>query len=126
MANSIVTTIGKAKMAKARAGIAALPKITKMAFGTGGANSSGDIITPGLSDIALKNEVLRKNIETITKVTDTSYRYLCTLLVGELSAAKISELGLVDADGDIVAIRVFSPKTKDSDIQMQFEIDDTF
>ena len=38
MAGTTVTTKAKKKMLQARAGIAALPKITGMAFGTGGVN----------------------------------------------------------------------------------------
>jgi phage-related tail fiber protein len=126
MPNSIITITAKAKMAKARAGISPVPAITKMAFGTGGATQSGDIITPGIDDIALKHEILRKNVESITKITETSYRYLCTLEIGELPGQKISEIALIDADGDAVTIRAFTPKPKDSDIEMPIEIDDIF
>ena len=44
MAGTTVTTRAKKKMLEARAGIAALPKIVGMAFGTGGVNSAGEIV----------------------------------------------------------------------------------
>lgn len=44
----------------------------------------------------------------------------------ELPGAAISEIGLYDADGDIVTIKRFTAKGKDADISMTFYINDTF
>jgi len=44
----------------------------------------------------------------------------------ELAGAYISEVGLYDAAGDIVCIKNFTAKGKDSDIEMTYTVDDVF
>ena len=101
MAGTTVTTLAKKKMVKARAGISSLPKIVGMAFGDGGVDGY---------------EVL----------SDTKIRYRCTLAENELANTYISEVGLYDADGDMVAMKAFLKKGKDADMECVFECDDTF
>lgn len=126
MAGTTVTTKAKKKMLEARAGIAALPKIEGMAFGTGGVNSAGDIVTHSPDQNALHKEVLRKAIDGYTVVSDTKIRYSCTLTASELVGEYISEVGLYDAQGDFVAFKAFMKKGKDGDMEAIFECDDTF
>lgn len=126
MAGTTVTTKAKKKMLEARAGIAALPKIVGMAFGTGGVNSSGEIIAHSPDQNALHKEVLRKNVDGYTVVSDTKIRYSCTLTASELAGEYISEIGLYDAQGDFVAFKAFLKKGKDADMECVFECDDTF
>ena len=52
--------------------------------------------------------------------------YECTLTEEELAGKEISEIGLYDANGDIVNIKRFSAKGKDADLAMTFWIKDTF
>ena len=110
MAGTTVTTRAKKKMLEARAGIAALPKIVGMAFGTGGVNSAGEIVAHSPDQNALHKEVLRKNIDGYTVVSDTKIRYSCTLTASELAGEYISEVGLYDAQGDFVAFKAFMKK----------------
>lgn len=126
MAGTTVTTRAKKKMLEARAGIAALPKIAGMAFGTGGVNSAGEIVTHSPDQNALHKEVLRKKIDGYTVVSDTKIRYSCTLAANELAGEYISEVGLYDAQGDFVAFKAFMKKGKDGDMEAIFECDDTF
>ena len=44
----------------------------------------------------------------------------------ELPKSEISELALIDAEGDIVSIITFEKKVKDEGAQMIFEKDDEF
>lgn len=120
--NAVITSIGRAKMAQARAGIKVLPSIVGMAFGTG-AVKDGEVQAPGEE---LYNEVLRKEVDGYTCVTEQCYRYTCTLGKDELSGEEISEIALYDAEGDLVGIKTFMAKGKDSDMEMVFEIDDQF
>lgn len=115
-----ITKLGKNKILKARAGIQALAAVTQMAFGNG---ADG---TPSEEDNALKNELLRKDLDGIKQVTDTNFRYSCTLGRDELANMTINEAALVDADGDLVMIRTCSDKNKDDDEEMTFEFDDIF
>lgn len=123
MANSIVTTLARQKLVKARAGVIELPPIIGMAFGDGGVTENGAVLMP---DEALKNELFRKEIDGFKEITSTCYRYTCILDKTELEGAAISEVGLYDAEGDIIAIKNFKRKEKDGDMEMQFDIDDQF
>lgn len=126
MAESVVTTKAKEKMVKARAGVKALPKIVGMAFGDGAINSSGGIIAPTADQVALKHQLLQKVIDNFTPVSNICYRYKCTLTENELADKDINEIALYDAEDDLVAIKTFRNKGKDGDMEMIFEIDDTF
>ena len=126
MANAITTDIARQKMVKARAGDIALPKITHMVFGDGGTNSDGKPVTPNGSDTKLKNEILKKPIDGHSYPTNTTCRYSYKLAKEELADKNINEIGLVDEIGDLVAIKTFGNKYKDSDMEMIFEIDDEF
>lgn len=121
--NSIITVTGRRKMAQARAGIAALPKIVGIALGNGGVDEDGNVLEPGDN---LKGELLRRAADSIEKVTETSYRFSLCLSKEELANEALSEMALYDEDGDIVAIKNFKRKEKDADMKMTFEMDDTF
>ena len=123
MAHEIITLVAREKLAKARAGIVPLSPIVKMAFGDGGHDTSGNIIEPGET---LRHELLRKDIDNYREITKTSYCYVCTLEKSELAGNSISEIALVDADGDCVGLKSFFPKIKDDDMEMAFEIEDQF
>lgn len=125
MGNSIVTVIARKKMVRARAGVSPLPIITGMAFGDG-AQVGKDVLAPQPEDITLKNELLRKAVDQYEEISDTCYRYVCTLAKGDLVGKSINEIALYDADGDLVAIKSFLNKGKDDDMEMILEIDDKF
>lgn len=122
--NSIITLSGRIKMAQARAGIKALPKIVGMAFGSGGVNGDGIVQAP--QEDALYKELLRKEINECKKITETCYRFSASLEKEELIGEAISEIGLYDEENDLVAIKTFLKKEKDSDMEMIFDIDDQF
>lgn len=124
--NVIITQKARKKMVRARAGAQALPKIVGMAFGDGGVNSSGTVIAPAENQSALNHQLLRKPIDRYSFTTDTVCRYECTLATTELAGKYISEIGLYDADGDIVCIKNFTRKGKDGDLEMTFTLDDVF
>lgn len=126
MSESVVTTLAKRKMLKARAGIAPLPRIVGMAFGDGAKNSSGVVIAPNPDQTTLHNELLRKEVDGYKEIDELTYRYTCTLGIGELGNKFLNELALYDEEGDLVAIETFLAKGKDDDQEMGFEIDDTF
>ena len=70
-------------------------------------------------------EVLRKEIDEYEIISDTKIIYQCTLEEEELVGQQLSELAMVDADGDLVAIKNFAVKEKDGDWKMVFKISDT-
>lgn len=124
--NVIITKIARKKLVQARAGAIVLPAIVGMAFGTGGVDVNGVVVSPSEDQTALKNEVLRKAIDGYSFVADTTCRYECTLKEAELAGEYISELGLYDTEGDLVCIKTFTKKGKDDDLEMTFTLDDIF
>lgn len=124
--NVIITKAARQKLVKARAGAVSLPEIVGMAFGNGGVDSGGTVIPPTESQSELTNEVYRKEIDGYSFPEDTTCRYECTLSEAELAGEYISEIGLYDAEGDLVCIKNFTSKGKDSDMEMTFQIDDEF
>lgn len=126
MAEAIVTKKARVKMVKARSGDSSLPKIVGMAFGNGGVSGDGAVIAPQATQSELNNELLRKPITEHDYPSETTCRYTCKLEAKELGGQAISEIALYDEDGDLVAIKNFSAKGKDDDLEMTFNVDDTF
>lgn len=124
--NVVITKAARQKIVRARAGAITLPKIVGMAFGSGGVDEDGEIIAPKEGQEKLANELYRKAIDGYSFPGDTTCRYECTLTEQELAGEEISEIGLYDEDGDILAIKTFKRKGKDSDIMQTYVLDDIF
>lgn len=127
MAEGKITTIGRKKLCKAHAGDAALPAIAKMAFGSGGVDGAGAVLPATGDEISLRNQLLTKDIDSHTfSDPATTATYSCRLAKDELAGANISEQGLLDADGELVAYKTFLPKGKDGDMEFVFNMDEIF
>lgn len=124
--NVIITKKSRVKLVKARAGAIELPKIVGMAFGNGGVDESGTVIPPTEDQTGLTSELYRKEIDGYSFPEDTTCRYECTLSESELAGEEISEIGLYDAEGDIVCIKTFMRKGKDDDVEQTYTLDDIF
>lgn len=124
----VITAVGRKKLCMAHAGDTALPAITRMAWGNGGVDENGQPLATTGNEIGLYGELLRKDIESHAYVGDgqTTCRYTATLGAGELDGEEISEMGLYDADGDLVAYRTFLRKGKDADIPQIYDMDEIF
>ena len=127
MSESIVTNIAKKKILLARAGlIPNLPKIVGMAFGNG-ARSGASTRLPLETDTTLQNEIYRQKVDNAVFQENELYvKYSTTLAQTTLKGQVINEIALYDEDGDLLAIKVFSDKGKDGDMEMVFEILDRF
>nr|WP_300838906.1 phage tail protein [uncultured Acetatifactor sp.] len=124
--NVVITRAARQKLVHARAGASALPRIVGMAFGNGGVDVDGNIIAPTENQDALANELLRKPVDGYSFPNNITCRYECTLAEEELAGEEISEVGLYDEDGDIVAIKAFKRKGKDDDVAQTYILDDIF
>lgn len=124
--NVVITKAARQKLVRARAGAIELPEIVGMAFGNGGVDAAGNIIAPGEGQTVLVNELYRKPVDGYSFPDDTICRYECTLTEQELAGEEISEIGLYDEDGDIIAIKAFKRKGKDNDIAQTYILDDIF
>lgn len=43
-----------------------------------------------------------------------------------MTDAEISEMALIDSEGDTVIVKTFKPKIKDAGMEMTFQMDDKF
>ena len=124
----VITVTARRKLCMAHAGDKPLPVITRMAWGNGGVDEVGQPRNTTGDEIALYNELLSKEIESHAYVNEeqTTCRYTATLEAGELTGEEISEMGLYDAEGDLVAYRTFLRKGKDADIPQIYDMDEIF
>lgn len=119
--NEVTTTQGKIDLARARAGEIPIPKITHIALGTGG-HEPGDPtkpVPPSPDQLALENEILRKPVSI--ERTGNVNRYWIELGKDEANGQVITEEGLIDENGTLVAVKTFGGKTKEIDTTLVFD-----
>ena len=127
--SSVITLHRRVSLAGITSGtISSLAPIAHVAFGDGGTDSSGHPIIPSETQTALTRELARYQIDEVRHplTPPTMARYAVTIPAGDLSGARINEAALVDANGNLCAIKTFSDKGKDPGLAMQFELDDEF
>jgi len=92
-----------------------------------GAASGSAVRTPLATDTSLQHELHRQRVDGVTLQPDEiSAMYVTTLAKETLAGQTINEVALYDEDGDLLAIKSFSDKGKDGDMEMVFEILDKF
>jgi phage-related tail fiber protein len=97
---SLPTTIGMAKEAYAKA-TNQVVQITHMAIGDG----AGALVLPTAGDTALRREVYRAPLNQLYQHQDNPQWLVAELIVpAEVGGWTIRELGLYDADGDLVYV----------------------
>ena len=128
MAQGVITETGRKKLCRAHSGDAELPAITQMAFGDGGVGEDGAVIETTGNETTLKHELLKKNIDghSYTDEKETTCKYTLRLSKTELANQNISEMGLFDSAGDLVAYKTFLPKGKDDDMEFVFDMNEIF
>lgn len=128
MAQGVITEIGRKKLCRAHAGDGTLPVITQMAFGSGGVDANGDVIEATGTETALKAELLKRDVDGHSYIDEkqTTCRYTVRLGKADLANKVISEQGLFDADGDLIAYKTFLPKGKDDDMEFIFDMEEIF
>lgn len=124
---SVKTVKGREKQAKALAGDKALPKVTHLAFGSGGTDSNGNIKALSGNETSLFSEVIRKTVGRSYPIS-TTIRFSATLNadLDSLVGTKINEACLIDSEGDVVAIKTFSDKGLDMGDILEFDYDGEF
>lgn len=126
MAQAVITLIGKEKLCKAHAGDRTLPKIVKMALGSGGVDAEGNVIDTTGEEVSLRTQLLIRDIDSYSFPINTTCRYSMRLSKEDLADKFISEQGLFDEEGDLIAYKTFMPKGKDGDMEFLFEMDEIF
>lgn len=132
MSQAVITAVGRMKLCKAHAGDITLPIIAQMAFGDGGLETDGQPKATTGNEAGLYKELLRRNVdkyifsEGANGETDTTCRYTHLLNKTDLGGKVISEMGLYDSEGDLVAYKTFLGKGKDDDMEFDFFMDEIF
>lgn len=122
MSEAVTLDVFRAKLAAAVAGAGPAPAVAQMAFGRGGHLPDGTAKPVPASRTALFDERLRKAIATIDQPTPTEVRVKGVLLEGELNGEAISEAALVDAAGQLIAMKTFAPKVKEADERIEITL----
>jgi phage-related tail fiber protein len=119
------TKVGRAKFAAAhQTGI--LPRITHLAFGNGGHDADGNPIAVDDNRTTVPGQ-----FETLRPVSSVTANGMICTIVGRLDydhevGQIVSTCGLIDADGDLVAYKNFSPKAKDADTRFEVQWTEQF
>lgn len=124
----VITLVGRRKLCKAHSGDDKLPAIVEMKWGTGGVDEKGVPKAVTGNEIGLYTEIAKKPIASHAYVDkeETTCRYTATLEKGVATGEEISEMGLFDKAGDMIAYRTFMRKGKDEDIPQTYDMDEIF
>ncbi|MEO1750735.1 hypothetical protein [Thiofaba sp. EF100] len=122
MSEAITLDTFRARLAAAVAGESACPVVTHMAFGRGGHNHDGTARPVAASRTTLFDERLRKTAASIDRPSPTEVRVKGVITEAELNGETISEAALVDASGQLIAMKTFAPKVKESDERIEITL----
>lgn len=86
-----------------------------IAFGDGGDVENGAVQTPSPTMTKLNLNCFRKPVESVEKVGQLGYKYGYTIPEGGLDGKSVSEVALIDEEGDLASIEMFKPKADDLD-----------
>lgn len=125
--NSVITLYRRKMLTKITSGaVSTIPKITHIAFGEGGIDEDGSVAAPSETQTELKSEFCSYPIDSVTYPIETTARYTVTVPREEQAGKSFSEMGLIDAEGNLCAVKNMLPKVKDEDVIFTFEFDDEF
>ena len=126
-ANSVITRARRVNLANITSGaVENIPKITHIAFGDQGVDEKGQPLQPTEDQQALHHEVGRYEIDGVSNPVETTNRYTVTVPESELNEKNINEMALVDAEGQLAAVKTFLNKGKDGDMLFTFRFEDEF
>ncbi|PZM64864.1 phage tail protein [Paenibacillus dendritiformis] len=128
MSFQVTTRQARKDMARARLGQIAMPRVTHIAFGTGG-HQPGDVLTPVQpleTATALETEVARYPINSAVLKGDTTVVYTVVIPKGTLPGVAITEQALIDQNGKVVAIKTFGAKVKEPEDEFTFVWNEDF
>ncbi|ALA68842.1 hypothetical protein GT50_00600 [Geobacillus stearothermophilus 10] len=128
MSYQVTTLQARKDMARARLGQIPLPRITHIAFGTGG-HLPGDVLTPvkpSETATSLEQEVARFPIASAVLKNDTTVEYKVVIPKGALSGVVLTEQALIDQNGKVVAIKTFGAKKKEPEDEFTFTWEEDF
>jgi len=124
---AVITNTRRELLCKVTSGKSStMPPITHIAFGAGGVNANGNPIAPASAQTTLNMELSRYAVASIEYPSPTVARYTAVIPADDLIGAKISEAALIDAVGNLAAIKTMFVKQKDDGVELVFVFDDEF
>ena len=126
--HSTVTIFRREQLCAITSGaISTIAPITHIVLGAGGIDSSGNPIDPTEDQTTLNAQVAVYPVESVTYplLPNTAARYTISVST-ELVGQAISEAGLLDANGNLCAVRNFLAYPVQNSINMIFQFDDEF
>ena len=124
--NTVTTVKGREKFAKAHAGLIVLPPITQIGFGNGGIDATGIPTMPDDTSIEVSGEFLKKDIESASFLAPAVNAVIGILDFAEGNGEDVSAVGLYDAENDLVAMKHFAAKPKDSETRIEINWNEKF
>jgi hypothetical protein len=123
MANATTTYGHRQRLAGHFYNNAALPLITHIAFGSGGHNpENGAPLAEDPAAAALANEMLRKPLNNKYQEDAYSVTAVGRVEKNELTGVTISEVGLLDAEGNLVGFKNMAAKILGDDEYFEVKI----
>jgi phage-related tail fiber protein len=122
MAEAITVDSYRQRIAARMANGANLAHAAYMAFGDGGHNADLTPKTPSRAATSLAHEVLRKPLLSLTQEDLFSVTGKGVIEAGELVGVRISEAAILDSNGELIGIKNFAPKLKESDEKYEISI----
>ena len=115
MAEGVTSNHHRRRMAAAMAGGAPVKPPYYVAFGDGGPTEDNKAKPVSADALSLTNELLRKPLSSLSQEDPYSVTAAGRLEKGDLIGADVSEVALLDEDGNLIGLRNFRPKPKESD-----------
>lgn len=114
MAETVISSAYRQRLAACMAGGAPLRPVAFMAFGDGGHNADNTPKPPNQDATALYHEVVRKAL-TVSQDDAYSLTGNATLSGTDMVGLGVSEAALLDSAGQIIGMKTFAPKFKEAD-----------
>ncbi len=114
MGNEISTVTFREKLAEVTAGTGTLPQASQIAFGNDGVDGSGNPVDPTGLETTVPGQFIQKALSTVS-FTGTTTELEGLLDFDEGNGEEVSAVGIYDADGDLMALKTFTPKNKDNE-----------
>jgi hypothetical protein len=122
MSDAITLDGFRTRLAGHMAGETPAPAVAFMAFGDGGHNADGTTKAVNAARTALFHERLRKPIASISRPQPTFVEAKGVVTEAELVSVTLSEAALVDAAGNLIAMKTFAPKVKEADERIEITL----
>lgn len=124
---SVITETRRYNLCRASCGeMESFPTVTHMAFGDGGTDEDGEPISPPSTQTELNHEIARYEITSVTHPQPATNAYMARIPAADLPGAVISEIGLINSDGELDIIKNCYPKVKDEGTVFEITIEDIF